>query len=137
MVAPNENILNLIRVNLCSISNHADSSILIKSSHGREVFSWDRWCIMRADESISVSWVAYHSDFYSLLCNLVDCLTLCLENLSICLKKVCTFHAWASWSCTNKDSNISILEGNERVCCWDNIFNARVSSILKFHDKTL
>ena len=137
MVAPDEQIFDLIGMNSCSIRDHADSSVLIESCHSREVFSWDRWCIMRADECIGVGWISNNANFNSLLCNFVDCLTLSLENLSICLEQVCTFHTRSSWSSTNQHSNISILKGNERISSWDDFLDARVSSIFEFHGKSL
>ena len=85
MVAPNEEVLDLVRVNTSSVRDHADSSVLIESSHGTEVLSWDRWCILGANQGISVGRISNYTNFDGLLCHLIDGLTLSLENLGICL----------------------------------------------------
>ena len=104
MVAPNEEVLDLVRVNTGSVRDHTDSSVLIESSHGTEVLSWDRWCILGANQGISVSRISYHTNFDGLLCNLIDSLTLSLENLGICLKTAIEdFHRMP----TKKDTGLS------------------------------
>lgn len=137
VVAPNEKVLDLVRVNASSVRDHADCSVFIKSSHGTEVLPWDRWRVLGANESICVCWVANHADSDCLLCNLVDSLSLSLENLSICLQEISTLHAGSSWSRTYEHGHIGILEGNKGISCWDDLLNARVGPVLEFHTKTL
>ena len=90
-----------------------------------------------ADESISVCWVSNNGDLDSLLGNLVDSFALSLEDLCVSSEKVSTFHSWSSWSCTDHDDDVSILECNHWVGGWNDVGDAVVCTILQFHDESL
>ena len=92
---------------------------------------------MGADKGVGVGWVTNDSNFDGLLGNSIDSGTLCLEDLSVGLEKVGTLHTGASWSSTNEDSNINVLEANHRVGGGNDILHASVGAILELHDETL
>lgn len=92
---------------------------------------------MRANQSVGVGGVSNNTDLDSLLGDGINCGTLSLENFGIGLEKVRTFHSWASWSSTDKNGDIGILEANHGVSGGDDISNAGVGTILKFHGETL
>ena len=68
---------------------------------------------------------------------LVDQLSLSLEDLCIGLKKICSLHSWTSWSSSDKNANIGILESLSGVSGWHNAMDAPVGSILELHHKSL
>ena len=92
---------------------------------------------MGADKGVGVGWVTDDSNLDGLLGNSIDSGTLSLENLSIGLEKVGTLHTGASWSSTNEDGNIDVLEANHGVDGGNDVLHASVGTILKLHDETL
>ena len=92
---------------------------------------------MRADKGVGVGRVSNDANLHSLLGDLVDGSTLSLENLCVRLKQVSSLHAGASWSCANKNSNISVLKTNHRVSRRNNLLHASVGAIVQLHHKAL
>lgn len=66
------------------LSDDANSTVLIKSCKGSEVLLGDGWCVVRADECVSVCWVANYEYLDGLLCNSVDRFALSFEDFGIC-----------------------------------------------------
>ena len=137
MVAPDCNLLNFLNLSASPLSKLADSSALVKSGKSAEVLLRDRRSIVRCDEGVGVGGVSNNSDLHGLLGNLIDSLTLSLENLGISSKEISTLHARASGASADKHGNISILESNKRVSSSDDRVNVGVSAIVEFHDETL
>jgi len=92
---------------------------------------------VRGDQSVGVTWVSNNEDFAGLLGNLIEGLTLSLEDFGVGSEKISSFHSWASWSSSNEDGGITILEAILWVGAWDNGVDAGVSTIHKFHSKSL
>ena len=112
VVSPDNNVLNIFDFAANFSWNLRESSALIKSGHGSEVFLWDWRSISRGDQSVGVCWVSDNTNLHGLLSDLIEGGALSLENLCIGLKKISSLHSWSSWSSTNKDDDISILESN-------------------------
>ena len=92
---------------------------------------------MRGNQGVGVGWVTYNADLDGLSGDFVESLTLGLEDLGIGSEEVRSLHSWSSWSSSDKDSDISILEGNKWIGGWDNILHTFVGTILKLHNETL
>jgi len=137
MVAPDNYAVHFFILGASLVSDLADGSALIESGQGREVLLGDRGCVVRADQRVRVGWVAHNDDLDGLLGYCVDGTTLSLEDLSIGLEKVGSLHTGASWASTNKHSDVSILESNERVHGGDNVSNTSVGTVLELHDESL
>ena len=137
VVAPNDDIVDVLDLAANFISDLAHSSGLVESSQGSEVLLGDRWGVVRADEGIGVGWVADNAHLHGLLGNSVDRCTLGLEDLGVGLEEVRALHAGATRLGTDKDGNIGILEANHGVGGGDDISDASVSTVLQLHDETL
>lgn len=92
---------------------------------------------MRSNQSVGVAWVSYNQNLYCLFGNFVESLALSLENSSIGLKQVFSLHSWASWSGSDKESDIDVLESVEWVSASDDRVDIGVSSIVELHDETV
>lgn len=137
VVAPDGHFLHFFDLAASALSKLAHSSALVESSESAEVSLRDGGCVVRADECVSVGGVADNGDLDCLLCDLIDGLTLSLENLGVGLKKVTALHTRASGASTNKNSNIGVLESDERISSRDNAVHARVGAIVQLHDEAL
>jgi hypothetical protein len=137
VVSPNNDIFNILNTASSFTCNLTNGSCLIETGHGGKVLLWNRWGISRGNESVGVCWVSNNADLDSLLGNLVEGSTLSLENFSIGLQKIGSLHSWTSWSSTNHKADINVLESNQWVSSWNNLFNAAVSAITELHAETL
>ena len=137
MVAPNDDVIDVLDGGTSLVSQLAHSSALVKSRQGSEILLGDRGCVVGANESVGVGRVADDAHLDSLLGHLIDGATLGLENFGISLKQVRALHAGASWAGTDKHANIGVLEANERINSGNDVLNARVRAILELHDEAL
>ena len=137
VVAPDNNVFDVLQLGTSSITDLSQGSGLIESSHGSEILLWNGRSIGGGDESVGVGWVADDANFDSLLCEFIQNRTLFLENLCICLKEVSSFHAWASWSGSDQKSDIDVSESLDWASARHNLVNASVGTVLQFHDETI
>ena len=92
---------------------------------------------MGGNEGVGVAWVSNNEHFYGFLGNLIKCFALGFEYLSVSLKQISSLHSWASWSGSDKDSSIAVLESSLWVSCSDNGMEATIGSVQKLHLETL
>jgi len=92
---------------------------------------------VRGNESVGVGWVADNAYLHGLLGDLIESLSLSLEDLGIGSEQIGSLHSWSSWSGTDKHGDISVLESNHWVSGWHDVGNAVVSTVLKFHHESL
>ena len=137
VVSPNDNVVNVVDVSAHLVGKLAVGAVLIEAGESGEVRLRDRGSVVGADECVGVCWVANNSDLDSLLRNLVDGFTLRLEDLRVGGEEISTFHSWSSWSGTDHDDDVGVLECNESIGCWDDVSDAWVCTVLQFHDEAL
>ena len=137
VIAPDENIVDIFNCSSCFISDDAVSTILIQSCKRREILLWNWWCKVRTNQCIGIGRVADDKNFYSFFSKLINRLSLGLEDFCVCRKKIWTLHSWSTWSCSNKNTNISICKTYVRISSSNNLMDQSVSSILQVHNETL
>jgi len=91
---------------------------------------------VRGDESVGVAWVSDDEDLDGLLGDFVEGLALGLEDGGVSLEEVLSFHAWSSWSGTDENGGIDVLEADEWVGGWHKGLNAGVGAVTKLHVET-
>lgn len=131
VVSPNDDVLDVFNSGLELVGELGDSSVLVQSSKGGEIFLRNGGSVVGCDEGVSVSGVSNNQNLDGFLGNVVDCLSLDLEDLGILAKKIFSFHSRASGLGTNKDGSISLIEGLFSVCSCSDLSQERESSILK------
>ena len=121
----------------CFVWKLTFSSALIKAGQSSKLSFWDWWGIVRGNKRVSIGRVSDNTNLYSFLGNFIQSLSLSLEDLGISSEEVRSLHSWSSWSSSNKNSDISILESNKWISGWDDLLNAIIWSILELHHKSL
>lgn len=88
MVAPDDNIADVVRINLLSSfdANLRDRPQLVQASHRGELLLGNRGSKRRGNESVRVARVSYHEDLDGLLGELIERFALCLKDFSVFLK---------------------------------------------------
>lgn len=137
MVSPDDDVVDVLHLAASFASDLADSSRLVKSGKGGELLLWDRWSVVGGDQSVGVSWVSNNTNLDGLLSDLVDGLSLSLEDLGISAQKITSLHSWTSWSGTDQKSHVCVLEPNHGVSGWDDLVHEWVGSIHKLHAESL
>jgi len=89
---------------------------------------------VRGNKSIGVCRVANNEDLHILLCELIEGLTLSLENLSVLIQQIFAFHAGTTWLGTNQDSNVSLCEGLLYLGGGNDASNEGESTVLELED---
>lgn len=137
VVTPDDHILDVFNGNGELVTELGESAVLIKSSQSSEVLLGDGGSIVRSDQSIGVGGVSDNQNLDILASELIEGLTLSLEDLGISGKQIFALHAGASWLSTDENGDISLSESLFDLCGGDDLRNQGESTILKFKDKTL
>ena len=137
VVAPYDHIIDFVDMNTCFICNLTDSSALIESSQSTEVLFRNRWCVVRADQGICVRRIANYNNLDTFLSHLVYGCSLSLKYLCVGLEEIRSLHTLSSRPRSNKHCHIAILKTNQRIGCGNNLLDAIVCAIFKFHYETL
>ena len=137
VITPDDEVIDLFSMAANLVGNLALGSALVKSGECAKVLLGDRGGVVGADESISIGGITDNDNLHGLLSNSVDSLPLCLENLSVGLEEVSSFHSGASWPGANQNSYIAVFEADVGVSAGDNVLDAAICSILELHDETL
>jgi len=137
VVTPDEDVVDFLNSGSSALSNLADGSVLVESSQSGEVSLGDGGSVVRSDKSVGVGGVSDNADLASLLGDSIHSSSLSLEDLSVSLEEISSFHTRASGSSTDHYNDIGILEGNKRVSCGDNAVDTVVGSIIELHHESL
>ena len=112
MVSPDGHFLNVSHLGSGLESDLSEGSVVIKSGHGSEVFSWETWGICLADKAVSVCWVSNNNSLGITRTVVINSLSNIDKDLSIVLEEISSLHSWSSWLSTNKEVVVYILEGS-------------------------
>ena len=137
MISPDDDFVNLVDGGTNLFTENALSTTLIEASQSSEVLLGDRGGKVGGNECVGVGGVSNNANFHGLLGNLVKGFSLSLENFGISSEEITTLHSGATGTGTNKDSNIDVLEAEERVSGGNNLVNEGVSTIVEFHNESL
>jgi hypothetical protein len=137
VVTPDSKLLDFSNFGACLESKLSDSSVVIKTSHGSEVFNWDAWGVVLADHCVCVGWVTYDDSLGGALGVVVDSFSSGDENLSVVFEEISTFHTWSTGLGTDEEVEIDILEGNCEVTCDDYVVEKWEGAIVEFGLNTL
>ena len=137
MVAPDDNVLDVLNLAACLGGDLADSASLIQSSQCGEVLLRNRRSVGRSNEGVRVGGVTDNANLHGLLGDLVESATLGLEDLGVGLEEISSLHTGTSRSSANKECNIGILEALERIGRRFNRVNASIGTIIELHDEAL
>jgi hypothetical protein len=110
VVSPNAEVFNVSKWLLKFLGKLIDSSVVVKSGHGREVLLWNSLCVVGEDEAVGVGWVSDDNDFNVSVGVISNSFSLSNEDLAVILKKVSSFHTWASWFSSDEEGVVGILE---------------------------
>ena len=88
MVPPNDNVLHVFDLRASAVCNLRHSAGLVQPSQSSEVLLGDGGGEVGSDQGIRVSRVTHNAHLDCLLGNLVQSLTLSLENLSVRLQQI-------------------------------------------------
>lgn len=97
------------------------SSVLIQTSHAREILLGNGRCIFCAHKGVGVRRVANDQNFDSFLSKIVDGLALSLEDLDVGCKQVFTLHPFTSWHGAHKESRVDVFECYLWFICCDDL----------------
>lgn len=137
VVTPNSEVLDFVDVASSLFSNLAESSVVIQSGHGSEVFFWDVLGVVSGDHAVSVGWVSDNNNLNTSLGVVIEGLASADENLSVVLEEVSSFHAWSSWLGSDEESVVNILETGRKIVVAFDSSGGWEGAILDFHFHTL
>jgi hypothetical protein len=137
VVSPNNHILDVLNRRLQFFTQLRECAVLIQAGQGGEVFLGDGRSVVRSNESVSVGRVTHNENLHILLRELVEGLTLSLEDLGVLVQEIFALHAGASWLGTDEHSNISLSEGLFNLSCGNDTCDKGECTILELEDKTL
>lgn len=115
----------------------SQGSVVIKTGHGGEVFSWEIRGVVLADHSVGVGGVSNNDSLGITSAVVVDSFADVDENFTIILEEVSTFHAGTTGLSTNEEVVVNILEGSGEVGGDNDVFEERESAIVEFSLDTL
>lgn len=115
MVAPDSHLLNVGDFGTSLESELSESTVVVKACHGSEVFSRDVGCVVLANHSVGVCWVSNDDGLCITSAVIVDRLTDIDEDLTVVLKEVSAFHAWATGLSANKEVVVDVFECSFKI----------------------
>ena len=115
VVAPDDNVLNLLIIDVDFLSDLGDGSVMVESSQSSEVFGVDSGGVFRKDQSVGISGVTDDTDLDVLSSELVEVLALILEDLGIGSEEVLSLHALGPGLGPAHNGVVHILEGDGGV----------------------
>ena len=117
VVSPNNHILDVLNGCLQFFTQLRESAVLIEAGQGGEILLGDGRSVVRGYECIGVGGVADNEDLHILLGELVEGLTLSLEDLGVLVQEIFALHAGATGFGTDEYSDIGLSEGFLNLGC--------------------
>ena len=112
MVSPDGHLLDLCHFGASLERKLSESSVVVKSRHGSEVFTWKIFRVILTNERVGVGWVSNDNGLCITGTVVVDSFANIDEDLSVVLEQVSAFHTWSTWLSTNQEVIVDILEGS-------------------------
>ena len=137
MVSPNNHILDVLHGRLQFFTQLRESAVLIQAGQGGKVLLGDGRSVVRGYESVGVGGVADNEDLHILLGELVEGLTLSLEDFGILVQEIFALHAGATGLGTDEYSDISLSESLLNLGCGNDTSDKGEGTILELEDETL
>lgn len=110
---------------------------MVKTGHGREVSLWDIWGVGGQDVAVGVCGVCNDEYLCGGFADFVEDFSLSLEDVTVGLEELFTFHSLLTWETTNEKRNVDVSESLAWVACSNKLAYERVSSVINLHDNTL
>ena len=137
MVAPDDGVSDSGDVYSGSDGQLAQGSVVIKSGQTAEVLLGDLGAVRLKEKTVGVGGVGDHNDVTVWLGDLIQSLTLTLEDLAVDAEELLAFHAGFSGETTNENTNIDVLEDDLGVTAGGNGVQKGIGTIFDLEDDSL
>ena len=137
VVTPDGNVLDVLGGDLELLGDLGLGTVVVETGKGREVLLGDGRSVQHGDTSVGVGGVANDQHLDGLLGELVQSLTLVLEDRAVLGQEVLPLHTLLTGEGTDKNGVVDVLEGGFQVGGTNNTINERVRAILELENNTL
>ena len=137
MVAPDDGVSDSGNVHSGSDGQLAEGSVVVKSGQTAEVLLGDLWAVRLKEKTVGVGGVGDHNDVTVWLGDLIQSITLTLEDLAVDAEEFLALQAGFSGKTTNENTNIDVLEDDLGVTAGGNGVQKGIGTVFDLEDDSL